>query len=82
MLYNMKKAKSYNAVIIVERGSLFKICHVTQIVVDASPPPTPSFLHFTPPITLPPTEGTFLLFLICYPPASCCVYLPWISLQR
>ena len=59
----MKKPKSYNAVIIGERGSLFKICHVTQIIVNASPPPTPSFLHFTPPITPPPSEGIFLLFV-------------------
>lgn len=53
--------KSYNAMIIGEEGSLFKICHVTQIIAGTSLPPTP-FLHFTPLVNPPPWEGT-----LCFP---------------
>ncbi len=77
----MKKPKSYNAVIIGERGGLFKICHVTQIIAGASLPPTPSFLHFTPPITPPRITSSlrrhflfsfsFSLSAIHLPPAVC-----------
>lgn len=77
----MSKSKSCNSVIIEKGCSLFKNCHVTQIIADASLPPTPSFLHFTPAITPPPSEGISFFYSICYPPASSCVYLPWISLQ-
>lgn len=63
--------KSYNAMIIGEGGSLFKICHVTQIIAGASLPPTPSFLHFTPLTTPPPWEGIFCV--PSFPPSA--IYL-------
>ena len=75
----MKKPKSRNAVIIGERGSLFKICHVTQIIAGASLPPTPSFLDFTPPITPPHITSSLtrhFLFSFIFSLSLSAIHLP------